>query len=137
MDLAKIKSDIPRMVYEWGEQNAPQTCFAFVSVLLYRYGEVVERTFGMRRYAKKGVQITEVRRRATGNNATIIRNLLFSVYSGYVPVFENKDRYAGWGNKIFDKEDFNVWYKEDSQIGVYCVCLKKEDKKTDFLRCIT
>lgn len=126
MDLAKIKSDIPRMVYEWGEQNAPQTCFAFVSVLLYRYGEVVERTFGMRRYAKKGVQITEVRRRATGNNATIIRNLLFSVYSGYVPVFENKDRYAGWGNKIFDKEDFNVWYKEDSQIGVYCVCLNKD-----------
>lgn len=128
MDLSKIKSDIPRAVYEWGKQNAGAH-FSFVCVLSYRYGEVVERAFGIRRYAKKGVLITEVRRRATGENQTIIKNLLYSRFCGYVPVFEKEDRYAyrqGWNLPVFPKEDFDIWYEPNLPCDFYTVCLNKE-----------
>lgn len=78
MDLSKITASIPREISEWGEKNATNRGFAFVGILSYRYGEIVERTFAVRRYAKKGVLITEVRRRATGDTKAIVKNLLFS-----------------------------------------------------------
>ena len=124
MDLSKIRSDIPRAVKEWCEGNANNAHFSFVSVLSYRYGEIVERTFGARRYAKKGVQITEVRRRATGNHKTIVKNLLYSRMCGYIPVFENKDRYSacsGWRCLVFPKEDFDVWYESDCDFFTSCL----------------
>ena len=128
MDLTRIKNDIPSEVREWAEQNAGNTSFSFVSVISYRYKEIVERTFSARRYAKKGVLITEVQRRATGNNHTVIKNLLFTSYSGYIPVFEKEDRYegCGWYCKVFEKTDFDRWYTVDAPCGFYNVCLNKD-----------
>lgn len=128
MDLSKITAKIPKEVYEWGEKNAG-THFSFISVLSYRYGEVVERAFGIRKYAKKGVLITEVRRRATGNNQTIVKNLLYTRMGGYIPVFEKADRFShsqGWSLPMFEKEDFDVWYEASLPVNFYCFCLNKE-----------
>ena len=114
MDLTKITASIPKEVSAWGEKNATNRGTAFIGMLSLRYGEIVERTFAVRRYTKKGVLITEVRRRATGNAQTIVKNLLFSRIGGYIPVFECEDRYSrcqGWNLKAFDKEDYDVWYE--------------------------
>ena len=128
MDLSKITTKIPKEVYEWGEQNAG-TYFSFVSVLSYRYGEVVERAFGIRKYAKMGVLITEVRRRATGENQTIVKNLLYTRMGGYIPVFERADKFHwsyGWSYPVFYKEDFDKWYEASLPLNFYCLCLNKE-----------
>ena len=106
MELRKIKSDIPKAVKEWAEQNAPTSTKAFVSVILYRYGEIVERTFAVRKFAKKGVVVTEVRRRATGKHPTIVKNIYFTRLGGYTPVFEAKT--CGYN---FYKSDFEQWYE--------------------------
>ncbi len=129
MDLTKIENDIPRLVREWGEENAPNTCFAFVSVLEYLDGEIVERAFGLRRYAKKGVQITEVRRRSTGDKTIFVKNLIFLGMAGYVPIFQCKDRFVGsygYSYKVFDKEDFDKWYEAEFKFNFTCICLNKE-----------
>ncbi len=129
MDLSKITASIPREISEWGEKNATNRGFAFVGVLSYRYGEIVERTFAIRRYAKKGVLITEVRRRATGDAQPIVKNLLFSQMGGYIPVFECEDRYSrsqGWNLKAFDKEDFDVWYEANLPLNFYTLYLNAE-----------
>lgn len=113
MDLKKIKNDIPKAVKEWAEQNAPTTSKAFVSVILYRYGEIVERTFATRKLAKKGVMITEVRRRATGKNTPVIRNIYFTQMGGYTPVFECQDKGSssyGYRYVYFSKDEFDIWY---------------------------
>ena len=106
MDLKKIKNDIPQAIKEWSEQNAPTSSKAFVSVIFYRYGEIVERTFATRKLAKKGVVITEVRRRATGKHPTIVKNIYFTQMGGYTPVFEAKN--CGY---YFYKSDFEQWYE--------------------------
>lgn len=126
MDLSKITASIPREISEWGEKNATNTGFAFVGMLSHRYGEIIERTFAVRRYAKKGVLITEVRRRATGNTQTIVKNLLFSQMGGYIPVFECEDRYSrsqGWNLKVFDKEDYDKWYEASLPLNFYTLYL--------------
>lgn len=140
MDLTKINTDIPQIVCEWGEKYASQTSFTFVSVLSYRYGEIVERSFGLRRYSKKGVLITEVLRRATGNKSdAVAKNLLFSNLCGYIPVFEKKDRYAinGYGMKIFDEENFDKWYQIEKPCGFFRRCLNEDILKeiTEFKYC--
>lgn len=129
MDLIEIRADIPNIVREWGENNATNTGFSFVSILIYRYGEIVERAFALRRYAKKGLRITEVRRRATGKNYTVVKNLLYSHFCGYIPVFESEDRYVtnnGWKLKVFGKEDFDIWFESDLPCNFYTLCLNKE-----------
>lgn len=128
MNLTKIPSAIPKEVREWSEKHASKYNFTFVSLLSYRYGEVVERTFGTRRYAKAGVKITEVRRRATGEHEAIVKNLLYGGMAGYVPVFEKEDRYShnGWRCLIFGKEDFDQWYDTSAPCNFWCVCLNPE-----------
>lgn len=129
MDLMKIKNDIPDIVYMWAEQHGENTCYSFVSIISYQYGEIVERTFGVRKYAKQGTLITEVQRRATGDNSdTVVKNLLVSPF-GYIPVFESEDRYfnsRGYSFKVFDKSDFDAWYVADKQCGFHTICLNKE-----------
>lgn len=128
MDLTKIPSTIPKEVREWSEKHASKYNFTFVSFLSYRYGEIVERSFGTRRYAKDGVKITEVRRRATGEHAPIIKNLLYGGMAGYVPVFEKEDRYShnGWRCLIFKKEEFDQWYEPSAPCNFWCICLNPE-----------
>lgn len=106
MNLKKIKNDIPKAITEWAEQNAPTSSKALVSVILYRYGEIVERTFATRKLAKKGVVITEVRRRATGNHETFVKNMYFTQMGGYTPVFEAKN--CGY---YFSKSEYEQWYE--------------------------
>ena len=127
MNLEKIPSSIPKEVREWSEKHA-SNCFSFVSVLSYRYGEVVERSFATRRYAKGGVKITEVRRRATGKHVAIVKNLLYAGMAGYIPVFEREDRYSGnsWHCLVFSKEDFDKWYECSAPCNFWCVCLNSE-----------
>ena len=128
MDLAKIPLAIPKEVQAWAEKHATSYNFMFVSLLSYRYGEIVERTFGTRRYAKSGVKITEVRRRATGEHEAIVKNLLYGGMAGYVPVFEKEDRYShnGWHSLVFSKEDFDQWYEPSAPCNFWCVCLNPE-----------
>ena len=130
MDLRTIKNDIPLMVKEWGEENARNTGFSFVGVLEYHNGEIVERAFALRRYAKKGVLITEVRRRATGCAEVIVKNLTFAGMPGYIPIFECKDKIARYGGgytyKVFAKEAFDVWDKEAFKTNFSYSCLNKE-----------
>ena len=129
MDLSKITTSIPKEISEWGEKNATNRGYAFVGILSYRYGEIVERTFAIRRYAKKGVLITEVRRRATGNSRPIVKNLLFSQMGGYIPVFECEDKYHrsyGWNLPVFYKEDFGVWYEAPLPLNFYTLYLNAE-----------
>ena len=128
MDLTKIPSTIPKEVREWSEKHANKWSFSFVSILSYRYGEIVERSFGTRRYAKDGVKITEVRRRATGEHDTIVKNLLYGGMAGYVPVFDREDRYShnGWRCLIFSKEDFDQWYGASALCNFWSVCLNPE-----------
>ena len=128
MDLSKITTTIPKEIYKWSEEKAG-AFFSFVSLLSYRYGEIVERSFAIRKYAKKGIMITEVRRRATGNNTTIVKNLLYNSFSGYVPVFEKQDKRSnrqGWNVPVFFEDDFDKWYNADLPCNFYCICLNKE-----------
>lgn len=128
MDLSKITASIPKEIYKWSEENAGMH-LSFIALLSYRYGEIVERTFAVRRYANKGALITEVRRRATGNTQSIVKNLLFSKMAGYIPVFECEDRYSrsyGWNLKAFDKEDFDVWYEASLPLNFYTLYLNAE-----------
>lgn len=108
MDLSKISYEIPTIVREWAEHNAPTKTRAFVSVILYRYGQVVERTFAVRNFTQKGIKITEVRRRATGNHPTIVKNIYFTTMGEYTPVFEPKT--VGYGYN-FSASNFGVWYQ--------------------------
>lgn len=96
-------------------------------VLYYIHNELVERSFAIRRYAQKGIKITEVRRRATGNNETYIKNLLHSMF-GYIPVFEREDRYSKgyWAYKVFDKTDFDRWYIANVPCNFHCIYLNAE-----------
>lgn len=139
MNLEKIPSAIPKEVREWAEKNATNWCFSFVSFLSYRYGEVVERTFGTRKYSKRGVKITEVRRRATGKHDTIVKNLLYGGYSGYIPVFDREDRYShnSWHCLVFSKDDFDQWYETSAPCNFYCICLNPEllGKTEEFKYC--
>lgn len=128
MDLSKITTTIPKEVYKWSEEKAGAR-FSFVSLLSYRYGEIIERSFAIRKYHKKGIMITEVRRRATGNNTTIVKNLLYNRFSGYVPVFERQNKrssYQGWNVPVFFEDDFDKWYNADLPCNFYCICLNKE-----------
>ena len=139
MDLAKISPTIPKEVIEWSDKHATTYNFMFVSILSYRYGEIVERTFGTRRYAMCGVKITEVRRRATGKHGTIIKNLLYGGYSGYIPVFESEDRYShnSWHLRVFSKEDFDIWYDASAPCNFSYICLNYEllGKTEEFKYC--
>lgn len=128
MDLSKITNTIPKEVYKWSNENAGAH-FSFVSVLSYKYGEIIERSFAIRKYAKKGTLITEVRRRATGNSTAIVKNLLFSRFGGYIPVFEKGDRRSnnqGWNLLVFSEDDFDQWYEANLPCNFYCLCLNKE-----------
>lgn len=126
MDLKKIKSDIPEEVKEWAQQNAPTNTKAFVSVILYRYGEIVERTFATRKLAKKGVVLTEVRRRATGNHPTFVKNIYFTYMGGYTPVFEARN--CGYN---FSKADYEQWYEAYPQYYQFESVLLNADILTD------
>ena len=128
MNLSKITASIPKEIYKWSEENAGMH-LSFIALLSYRFGEIVERTFAVRRYAKKGVLITEVRRRATGNAKAIVKNLLFSRMGGYIPVFECEDKYHrsyGWNLPVFYKEDFDVWYEASMPLNFYTLYLNVE-----------
>lgn len=128
MDLSKITASIPKEIYKWSEENAG-THLSFIALLSYRYGEIVERTFAVRRYAKKGVLITEVRRRATGDTKAIVKNLLFSRMGGYIPVFECEDKYHrsyGWNLPVFYKEDFDVWHEASMPLNFYTLYLNAD-----------
>lgn len=129
MDLTKIKNDIPALVKEWGETNSRNTAYDFVDYLQYRYGEVIARTFAVRRYAKKGVLITEVRRRTTGKGRTILKNLLYCQIAGYIPVMQKENKYShsgGYNILIFDKKDFDVWYVEEYPCCFYSRCINPQ-----------
>lgn len=102
MNLQKIKNDIPKAVKQWADQNA-NNYKNYVSILSYRYGEIVERTFAVKRL-NSGSKITEVRRRATGNHETIVKNIYFTYLGGYTPVFEPKN--CGYN---FYKDEFDKW----------------------------
>ena len=121
MDLRMINVEsIPEEVKAYAEVNAPNTTFLFAAYLEYIDGEVVERTFGIRRYAKKGVRITEVFRRTTGKARSITKNLIrMNGMSGYIAIFDNKDRYVssyGYRFVAFEGEDFDVWF-DDCGLG--------------------
>lgn len=127
LDLKKIPNDIPHTIYDWAELNATSNKH-FVSVLSYRCGEIVERTFAIRRYKNKGVAITEVRRRATGEINVFFKNLTYGM-AGYNPVFERKDiisKSGGWGLKIFDKKWFDYWDIATMPLNFDCLCLNPE-----------
>lgn len=126
MDLKKIKNDIPKSVKQWAEQNAQNTTKSFVSIILYRYGEIVERTFAVRKFAKKGIMITEVRRRATGNHPTIVKNIYFTYLGGYTPVYEAKN--CGYN---FSTTDFEKWYEAYPQYFQFESVLLNIDILTD------
>ena len=121
MDLRMIKVEsIPEDVSTYAEAHATHTTFLFAAYLEYIDGEVVERIFGARRYAKKGVRITEVFRRATGGARAITKNLIrYNGMSGYTAIFDKKDRYTsfyGYRFYSFNAEDFDVWF-DDWGIG--------------------
>lgn len=126
MDLKKIKNDIPKAVKEWAEQNAQTTHKSFVSIILYRYGEIVERTFAVREFAKKGVMITEIRRRATGKHETFVKNIYFTRLGGYTPVFEARN--CGY---YFLKSEFEQWYEAYPQYFQFESVLLNADILTD------
>lgn len=121
MDLSKVcGNNIPPEVAEWCKKNASNTAYRFCSYLEYIKGEVVERSFGCRRYKKCGVKITEVLRSATGEKSAVItKNLIYASMGGYIPVWESEDRYAGagWHYKVFGKEDFDKWEKAGAYVG--------------------
>lgn len=129
MDLKKIPNDIPQIVREWGEEHAGKTSFSYVAVLSYAEGEVIERVFALRNYSKKGLLITEVRRRVTGENSKVfVKNLLTSMF-GYIPVFEKEDRYShsgGYSFKIFSKSDYDRWYLIKAECNFSYICLNSE-----------
>ncbi len=129
MDLKKMPNDIPQIVREWGEEHAGRTSFSYVAVLSYAEGEVIERTFALRKYSKKGLLITEVRRRATHpNRAVYVKNLLSSIF-GYIPVFVKEDRYShsgGYSFKIFSKSDYDRWYLIKAECNFSYICLNSE-----------
>lgn len=127
MDLTTIPNNIPITVQRWAEDNATSNK-QFVSVLEYRQFEMVERAFGIRRYRKDGIKITEVRRTTTGKCPMIWKNLTFSIMGGYYPVFKAEDRVTsnGWGFKIFDKEWFDRWDIAGMPLNFTCRCLNPE-----------
>jgi hypothetical protein len=131
MNLAKIKVEkFPKRVLDFCEETAVNTSSRFCAYLEYINGEIVERSFGYRRYAKHGVRITEVLRCATGSGSpTISRNLVYASMGGYIPIWSAEDKYggqAGWRYKVFAKEDFDVWEKAGAHIGFSFVTINPE-----------
>ena len=122
MDLTKIKvKEIPDEVKQWCEVHATTTSFTYGAYFEYIRGEIVERTFVTRLYTKYGVRIREIIRHATGKSATVARDLIYSHFAGYIPVWEKKHVYRslqGWKYHVFDEADFGKWYKPDRCIGV-------------------
>ena len=122
MDLSKIKvKEIPEEVKQWCEAHASTTGFTYGAYFEYIKGEVVKRLFATRRYTKHGVRIREIARYGTGKSATIARDIIYSHYAGYTPVWEKKHVYRslqGWKYRVFDEADFGKWYKPDRCIGV-------------------
>lgn len=129
MNLKKISNDIPQIVREWGEEHAGKTHFSYVVVLSYIEGEIIERAFALRNYSKKGLLITEVRRRATGTDSEVlVKNLLTSMF-GYIPVFEKENRYShngGYSFKIFSESDYDHWYSIKAECNLEYICLNSE-----------
>lgn len=103
--------EIPIAVRKYCEDYNQKGGYFYVGYLSYVDGEIIEQTFAARKY-KSGLKITEVRRRSTGGLVPRVKNLLRSAFSGYVPVFENKDKYyrcGGYPYLAFPKEDFDKW----------------------------
>ena len=121
MNLTKIRNDIPKAVTEWANDNADYSK-NYCSILVYRYGEIVERTFAVKKYKGDTIKITEVRRRATGEHATMVKNIYFTYIGGYTPVFEAKN--CGYN---FSKADFEQWYEAYPQYYQFeCRCLNSD-----------
>lgn len=122
MDLQKIKvKEIPEEVKQWCEAHASTTGFTYGAYFEYIKGEVVERLFATRRYTKHGVRIREVARYGTGKSFAIARDIIYSQYAGYTPVWEKKAVYRslqGWRYRVFEEDDFGKWYRQDRCIGV-------------------
>lgn len=120
MNLEKIRNDIPKAVKQWADQNA-NAHRNYVSILSYRYGEIVERTFAVR-FLKSGLKITEVRRRATGEHETIVKNMYYTRMGGYTPVFEARN--CGYN---FYKDEFNKWFEVYPQYFQFdSICLNAD-----------
>ncbi len=126
MELTKIPNDIPDEVQKWGEEHASSTGYTFASIICYFEGEIIERAFGMRRYKKDGVRITEVRRRGTGETKTWIKNIIYYFMAGYTVVFKKEDRFTrscGYPIKTFYKEDFDIWFPSTGYDNFFCTCI--------------
>lgn len=129
MDLSKMPNDIPEEVRQWGEEHASSTGYTFASIICYVEGEIIERAFGMRRYKKHGVMITEVRRRATGGSRACVKNIIYFFRSGYVVVFKKEDRFtvcSGYPFKTFDKENFDIWFPSTGYDNFFCTCINAD-----------
>ncbi|MBQ7646987.1 MAG: PcfJ domain-containing protein [Clostridia bacterium] len=107
--------NFPREIVEYAEKNA-KTQKQFASYLEVIGDDIVQRVFGFRKSAKKGLLITEVVRRITGTSKYLYKNMYYSRMNGYVPVYECenvKRYYYGYLDVVFGYYDFDVWYEWD------------------------
>ena len=114
MNLRDIRNDIPQAVKEAAGKYAHNHGFTYISFLEEKDGEIVERTFGSRKY-KHGTElkITEVMRRSTCDEKAITKNLILQGCAGYITVFNKEDRYAtnrGYSWVVFGHDDYDIWY---------------------------
>ena len=106
-------NDIPPRMLEYAEKTAT-TGRSFASWVEVIDDDIMQRIFGYRRSAKKGLLITEVVRRITGETRFLVKNLYYTRMGGYIPVYDAKPKYQYWQGYRFEKfpsEDFDVWFE--------------------------
>lgn len=106
MDLM-FKAPIPGEIWNWAIDNAGGTS-KFVNYIEYREGEVVLRIFAVQHKKRDVVRATEVMRRATGTEESVVKNLTHS-YCGHYPVYEAKEKVGTYGMVIFEPGEFDLW----------------------------
>lgn len=139
LDVMKaIPLDFPREVVEEAERLAVGFK-RFVGYLQAVENDILLRVFAFRQLKGKEMQITEVMRRITGEKKCIYKNLYVGGMQSYQAVYEKKDKtISSYGFPLiqFHKDDFDVWYTADAQLGIWYYVLNAEMlKDTSYRYC--
>lgn len=103
--------NVPRRVKEYID-NAPDVFKCFISYIDTESDTLTVRTFAFKKRNGKTL-VTEIMQETVEGKYKRVKNIYFARMSGYIPVYERKDKTQyqyGYRIPIFEKEDFDKWY---------------------------
>lgn len=121
---------IPQIIRDYAlKHKYNQT--SYVRYLQIFEGDLMMRTFGFRDTIKEGFELTEIERRLLHKDGTIRRNCYLTSMSGYRVVYRpqthaNSSSWYGYYYSYFDGSNFDKWFHEPKQMGIYAPVVNKE-----------